>query len=359
MITIIAEEVSTSKEIVTFHFAAKNLDKKDLIGKSDPFMVISRSLPMVGGQAAFTEVCRTNVVDNTSKPSWDAITISLKDLCNGDYDKPIKFDVFDWDDNSSCDLIGTFIATFNELKFSMNENAQFDCINPKKKEKKKSYKDSGQVYLKFLNVTIEPSFMDYLQGGTALNFSVAVDFTASNGNPNDPNSLHFLSSYGMNQYTQAIQAIGQIIEPYDTDKQFPALGFGASIPPTWQTSYCFYMNMSPSPFCFGVQGILDAYRASLQMVQLSGPTNFTPVINHAAQFAASYQNGQQYFVLLILTDGIITDFEDTKRAIVSASDLPMSIIIIGVGNEDFSAMEELDSDKGLLRYTLLNEIPEF
>ena len=84
-------------------------------------------------------------------------------------------------------------------------------------------------------------------------------------------------------------------------------------------------------------------------VELWGPTNFTPVIKHVGQFAQAYQDGRQYFVLLIITDGIITDFEDTKAAIVSCSDLPMSIIIVGVGDADFSAMEELDSDKGLLR----------
>ena len=38
------------------------------------------------------------------------------------------------------------------------------------------------------------------------------------------------------------------------------------------------------------------------------------------------------------------------QEIVAASDLPLSIIIVGVGNEDFSAMEALDSDDGLLRH---------
>ena len=36
--------------------------------------------------------------------------------------------------------------------------------------------------------------------------------------------------------------------------------------------------------------------------------------------------------------------EATKHAIVNACELPMSIIIVGVGNEDFDAMEELDGD---------------
>ncbi len=33
--------------------------------------------------------------------------------------------------------------------------------------------------------------MDYIRGGTEVNFTVAVDFTASNGNPNDQRSLHY------------------------------------------------------------------------------------------------------------------------------------------------------------------------
>ena len=54
-------------------------------------------------------------------------------------------------------------------------------------------------------------------------------------------------------------------------------------------------------------------------------------------------------MLLIITDGIITDMEATKHAIVNACELPMSIIIVGVGNEDFEAMEELDGDDQKLR----------
>ena len=58
---------------------------------------------------------------------------------------------------------------------------------------------------------------------------------------------------------------------------------------------------------------------------------------------------QQYFVLLIITDGVITDMDQTRSAIVNASRLPMSIIIVGVGGADFEAMEFLDGDDGILR----------
>ena len=184
-----------------------------------------------------------------------------------------------------------------------------------------------------------------------MNFSVAVDFTASNGDPNINTSLHFRHPpTGENQYSQAIRAVGSIVEDYDVDKQFPALGFGAKIPPNYQVSHEFFLKIgSPEPFCSGINGILEAYDIAQKSVTQFGPTFFSPIINHIARFASAYQDGKQYFVLLILTDGIITDFEETKKSLIAASKLPMSVIIVGVGNEDFSAMDALDADNGLLR----------
>jgi len=72
------------------------------------------------------------------------------------------------------------------------------------------------------------------------------------------------------------------------------------------------------------------------------------VINAAAQIAGqsiSY-NSSKYFVLLIITDGVITDLQETKDALVRASDLPLSILIVGVGGADFREMEVLDADNG-------------
>ena len=58
---------------------------------------------------------------------------------------------------------------------------------------------------------------------------------------------------------------------------------------------------------------------------------------------------QSYYVLLIITDGVISDFPETLSAIVYTSTLPMSVIIVGVGVADFGAMNSLDGDDGVLR----------
>ena len=56
-----------------------------------------------------------------------------------------------------------------------------------------------------------------------------------------------------------------------------------------------------------------------------------------------------YSILLIVTDGEIHDMTQTKDLLVQASQLPLSVIIVGVGKEQFEMMRDLDSDGTLLR----------
>lgn len=130
---------------------------------------------------------------------------------------------------------------------------------------------------------------------------------------------------------------------------FHKLGFGAKLPPTDQIHHRFPLNGNPTfPYCIGVDDILNHYRQRLKSVNLCGPSNFSPVINSMISIAKQYQDGRHYFILLIITDGQISDFNETKRAIIRASSLPISIIIVGVGNAAFDNMDELDSDDTLL-----------
>ena len=48
---------------------------------------------------------------------------------------------------------------------------------------------------------------------------------------------------------------------------------------------------------------------------------------------------------MIITDGQISDIEDTIDQVVYGSELPLSLIIVGVGSADFSAMDQLDADE--------------
>jgi len=63
------------------------------------------------------------------------------------------------------------------------------------------------------------------------------------------------------------------------------------------------------------------------------------------------QKEQTYNILLIITDGVINDMQRTCDAIVDATKLPLSIIIVGVGNANFDNMDTLDADDEPLRHS--------
>ncbi|CAO2818360.1 unnamed protein product [Amaranthus hypochondriacus] len=207
----------------------------------------------------------------------------------------------------------------------------------------------SQLFVDKFSESIQYTFLDYMAGGCELNFMVAIDFTASNGNPRLPDSLHYIDPSGRpNAYQKAILEIGGVLQFYDSDKRFPAWGFGAR-PIDGPVSHCFNLNGS-SNYCEveGIQGIMTAYTSALFNVSLAGPTLFGRVVTVATDIAAQAltEGKQKYFVLLIITDGVITDLQETKDAIVNASDLPLSILIVGVGGADFKEMEFLDGDHG-------------
>uniref|UniRef100_A0A673ICN0 Copine-3 n=1 Tax=Sinocyclocheilus rhinocerous TaxID=307959 RepID=A0A673ICN0_9TELE len=341
---ITADEVKDNRAVV-MEVEAKNLDKKDMFGKSDPFLEFFKQEE----DGKWQLVHRTEVIKNNLNPSWKKFTVSLHTFCSGDLNKPIKVHCFDYDSDGSHDLIGVFQTNVSDLQKAV----EFDCIHPEKQKKKKSYKNSGVIRIKYCKLEAQYSFLDYVMGGCQINFTVGIDFTGSNGDPRSPDSLHYLSPNGVNQYLSAIWSVGQVVQDYDTDKLFPAFGFGAQVPPNFQVSHEFPLNFNTnSPYCQGVQGIVDAYRMVLPQIRLYGPTNFSPIINHVARIAAEaaqQTNAAQYCVLLIITDGEITDLDQTRQSIVNSSKLPMSIIIVGVGEADFKAMEFLDGDNGVLK----------
>ncbi|KAM4612521.1 copine-1-like isoform 3-T5 [Polymixia lowei] len=345
-ISVTAEEVKDNRAIV-LELEAKNLDKKDLFGKSDPFLEFFKQTD----DGLWQLVHRTEVVKNNLSPSWKKFTVPLQTFCSCELDRPMKVVCYDRDGDSS-DEIGQFSCSTSSLLQAGTSRVEFDCVHPEKQKKKKSYKNSGVVSVKSCQLVTQYTFLDYVMGGCQINFTVGVDFTGSNGDPRSPNSLHYMSPDGLNQYLSAIWSVGLVIQDYDTDKLFPAFGFGAKLPPDYQVAHHeFALNFNPSnPYCQGIEGVVDAYRKALPQLRLSGPTNFSPIINHVASISNTPQSSAtQYSVLLILTDGEITDFDQTRDAIVRASGLPLSIIIVGVGPADFKAMELLDGDEGGLR----------
>uniref|UniRef100_A0A8C5HLT5 C2 domain-containing protein n=1 Tax=Gouania willdenowi TaxID=441366 RepID=A0A8C5HLT5_GOUWI len=333
LLQVHAEEISGNNGYVELSFRAKKLDDKDLFSKSDPFLEIYR----INDDETEQLVHRTEVIKNNLNPVWEPFKVSLISLCSCDEDRKLKCLVWDYDSRGKHDFIGEFYATFREMQaISSGNKVSWDCVNPKYKQKKRNYKNSGVVILTDIKLHKVYSFLDYIMGGCQIHFTVAIDFTASNGDPRNSCSLHYINPYQPNEYLKALIAVGEICQDYD---RF--------------VSHDFAINFNPEDDeCEEIQGVVEAYQNCLPKIQLYGPTNVSPIINRIAKLAAgdgNIKDASRYHILLILTDGVVTDMADTREAIVRASYQPLSIIIVGVGNADFTDMQILDGDDGVLR----------
>ncbi|KAI5424220.1 protein BONZAI 3 isoform X1 [Lathyrus oleraceus] len=343
-VTIHAEETVASRNVVKISFRCSRLDNKDVFSKSDPFLRVSRMVETGGS----IPICKTEVIDNNLNPKWNPVSLNFQQF--GSKETPLVIECFDFNRSGNHAFIGKMQKSIADLEKLYNERKGANFVVPSKRRGQDKILKS-QLFVDQYIEKEQFSFIDYISSGFDLNFMVAIDFTASNGNPQQPDSLHYINASGrLNAYQKAIMEVGEVIQFYDSDKMFPAWGFGGTVQ-SGALSHCFNLN-GGAPGCSeveGVEGIMDAYASALHTVRLSGPTLFGPVINMAAQMATeslSSYNSTKYYVLLIITDGIVTDLQESINAVVNASDLPLSILIVGVGGADFSGMEVLDADSG-------------
>lgn len=80
-----------------------------------------------------------------------------------------------------------------------------------------------------------------------------------------------------NEYQQALKKILTILEYYDADNYIPFLGFGAKLPPFYNTaSQCFAVNGDIfKPEEYGIAGLMKAYNKCIREVVLHGPCAFS------------------------------------------------------------------------------------
>ena len=357
-IIVVVEEVVYNKQIITFTPMCSNL-RKDFISKRDTFIQIWKT----NEDGSNTVVHKSEVFYSSTDPFFKPITLRISALCSGDLDRNIQFDVMKYSRYGDHRLLGSAFTTVNNMIRGGNDANVFTLS---KKTDVSQGKLRGVLHLKNVSLKEEASFLDYIRGGTELHFAVAVDFTASNGPATERGSLHFLDPMNAkpNYYEIALRSIAEIISHYDTKGMYASFGFGAIVPPNKIVSHIFPLNgNNQHPYCNGVDDLINCYKNILSQVIFYGPTNFAPIIQQTAEIAKKNQsNGSTYFILLIITDGIICDMNQTKKEIIKASHLPLSIIIVGVGNADFSAMDELDSDDALLsvdRMKAVRDIVQF
>ena len=269
-----------------------------------------------------------------TESTFTAQMITMQDLCLGNDNRKITIEFY----GIYCGLVGKADKTLAQLNEAMMNKDKIPIISEEGEEK-------GYFYISY---TIEKisRFIDLIENGLQIKISFAVDYTNSNLTYTNPKSLHYIGNPDkINPYENCLRYFGELVGSYDFNNKIAMLGYGGIIPSTGETSHCFPVSLTNNPYVKGIDEAIKQYKKSLPQIVLDGPTYFFPIYKENLTMLKEEDGNcptSIYHLLIIITDGTIHDLDEMKRQLIKNQDSPISICIVGVGDENFSKMYQLD-----------------
>lgn len=178
-------------------------------------------------------------------------------------------------------------------------------------------------------------------GIESMQMIVGIDFSKSNewtGEKSYHHSLHD-TSHGETPYVRALRIMSKVVKNFDDDDIYPVYRFGCLNTKDQSVLPLLYPEQD-DPHFQGFDGVWEAYKRLAPQIEMSGPTTFAPMIKQAIEICKADPN--QFYILVILTDGDVSDIELDKKALIEASNYPLEIIAIGFGDGPFKTMHIFD-----------------
>ena len=289
-----------------------------------------------GENGTWTRTHETNHVNKNRDPRWSPFFTSEGKLCSGTQRK-IRIEAISKDKGSER-LIGECVFSYSDLK--LDSAQKFKLKNDAKR-----IQEAGTVEI---TLQSEIKFSSYLKAGLKFNTIVGVDFTETN----KTQKLHNISDLAQNEYQKTLKNVCDILLNYDPNRRIHMHGFGG-VPnyPNYKkpsVSHCFpCTGNQDAEMVTDLKELMKAYQFAVDNVTPLGPRHFSEIVAKAMETAkTSKQKGsKEYTILLMITDGIPDDIDETLDLMVQSSYLPLSIIIVGVGVANFGKMAQFDGNQ--------------
>ena len=187
------------------------------------------------------------------------------------------------------------------------------------------------------------TIFDYLISGLKLSGFLAIDF--SNGKNKNP----FTNS--INKYKEILNIMIDKVSLYIKDHSFYVYGYGGKLKnlksdnPLYQS--IFNINMTNNNKIIINEELIQTFNNCLNYIQSDKEIHFSSLIRKMTKEMYLIYDLRYYFTLFILARELPTnnDKQETIDAFIESSYLPLTIIIICEGKNDFNKMDELYGNK--------------
>ena len=171
-------------------------------------------------------------------------------------------------------------------------------------------------------LTIKYSLFDYIKSGLKLNIFMAIDMSNKNY---------------INQIKKAIKSCGNILSYYTCTETkepiFKVYCFGAKFKNS--NNIFFNLNLQETPDIIFLKNVTKKYveffNSNKDKIELNNNINFFPLIKHVYNEIKKKKNPIEYNIFFIITSNNPNDTKETINTLIECSNLPLSIVIIGVG----------------------------
>ena len=186
---------------------------------------------------------------------------------------------------------------------------------------------------KNLNFTL----FDYLKAGITLEGYIGIDFTKG---------TEHISNSESNQYLQAIAGFRETL--FDFIRDFEVYGYGAELIDSNENNKDYFnLNLKNNTALRGYTNIESAYKECLNKIKFNEDNVLSPLIQNIRKVIYSKYKADSYSILFLLINSPPknNDFQNTIDALIEITYLPLSVVIIGIGNSEFDDIKKLFAHK--------------
>ena len=179
------------------------------------------------------------------------------------------------------------------------------------------------------NNNVNISLFDYIKSGILFKSFIAIDFS--------DNEYHILSDQ-KNQYLLAIKGFRKIL--YDFSRLYEVYGFGNNLNINKKEQF---FNLSKDENFCEIEGYTNIFLAYIEILNqikfedniLLKEKKLSPLIKYLITKIMNQQNPNYYNIIFLLINSLSpNDYQDCVDVFIRASFLPLSFVIIGIGEND-------------------------